>query len=198
MLILYLPTLEIDPKKSAKWRTFLKKLDTRGFSLPSLHLKDNELEKYVCREAEKANCLLSRKLAERIVQYVGKRLKRPHKQSDKHLRLCGRRRNHRRAGGKNGHENMETTVFLLSNALVRGDYSKAYALLDLLMAQREEPYTILAVLSSAYIDMYRVRAAIEAGKTSMAPTEYGDYRGRDFRLKYAERDVRDHFHRNAA
>ena len=62
---------------------------------------------------------------------------------------------------------------------MRGDYSKAYALLDLLMAQREEPYTILAVLSSAYIDMYRVRAAIEAGKTSMAPTEYGDYRGRD-------------------
>ena len=59
------------------------------------------------------------------------------------------------------------------------------------MAQREEPYTILAVLSSAYIDMYRVRAAIEAGKTSMAPTEYGDYRGRDFRLKYAERDVHD-------
>lgn len=55
VLILYLPTLEIDPKKSAKWRTFLKKLDTRGFSLPSLHLKDNELEKYVCREAEKAN-----------------------------------------------------------------------------------------------------------------------------------------------
>lgn len=44
VLILYLPTLEIDPKKSAKWRTFLKKLDTRGFSLPSLRLKDNELE----------------------------------------------------------------------------------------------------------------------------------------------------------
>ena len=64
VLIIYLPTLEIDPKKSAKWRTFLKKLDTRGFSLPSLRLKDNELEKYVCREAEKANCLLSRKLAE--------------------------------------------------------------------------------------------------------------------------------------
>ena len=35
-------------------------------------------------------------------------------------------------------KNMETTVFLLSNALVRGDYSKAYALLDLLMAQRSK------------------------------------------------------------
>ena len=88
-------------------------------------------------------------------------------------------------------KNMETTVFLLSNALVRGDYSKAYTLLDLLISQGEKPITILSVLSGAYIDMYRVRAAIESGKTSRAPAEYGDYKGRDFRLKYAERDMRD-------
>lgn len=190
VLILYLPTLEIDPKKSAKWRTFLKKLDTRGFSLPSLRLKDNELEKYVCREAEKANCLLSRKLAERIVQYVGNDLNALTNEVTSRAFAAAARLPPSR-WKKQSRKIMETTVFLLSNALVRGDYSKAYALLDLLMAQREEPYTILAVLSSAYIDMYRVRAAIESGKTSMAPTEYGDYRGRDFRLKYAERDVRD-------
>ena len=189
--LLYLPTLEIDPKKSAKWRTFLKKLDTRGFSLPSLRLKDNELEKYVCREAEKANCLLSRKLAERIVQYVGNDLNALTNEVTKLCAFAGGGEITAEQVEKTVTKNMETTVFLLSNALVRGDYSKAYALLDLLMAQREEPYTILAVLSSAYIDMYRVRAAIEAGKTSMAPTEYSDYRGRDFRLKYAERDVRD-------
>ena len=191
VLILYLPTLEIDPKKSAKWRTFLKKLDTRGFSLPSLRLKDNELEKYVCREAEKANCLLSRKLAERIVQYVGNDLNALTNEVTKLCAFAGGGEITAEQVEKTVTKNMETTVFLLSNALVRGDYSKAYALLDLLMAQCEEPYTILAVLSSAYIDMYRVRAAIESGKTSMAPTEYGDYRGRDFRLKYAERDVRD-------
>ena len=86
---------------------------------------------------------------------------------------------------------METTVFLLSNALVRGDYTKAYSLLDLLINQGEKPITILSVLSGAYIDMYRVRAAIDSGKTSLAPAEYGDYKGRDFRLKYAERDMRD-------
>ena len=191
VLILYLPTLEIDPKKSAKWRTFLKKLDTRGFSLPSLRLKDNELEKYVCREAEKANCLLSRKLAERIVQYVGNDLNALTNEVTKLCAFAGGGEITAEQVEKTVTKNMETTVFLLSNALVRGDYSKTYALLDLLMAQREEPYTILAVLSSAYIDMYRVRAAIESGKMSMAPTEYGDYRGRDFRLKYAERDVRD-------
>lgn len=191
VLILYLPTLEIDPKKSAKWRTFLKKLDTRGFSLPSLRLKDNELEKYICREAEKANCLLSRKLAERIVQYVGNDLNALTNEVTKLCAFAGGGEITAEQVEKTVTKNMETTVFFLSNALVRGDYSKAYALLDLLMAQREEPYTILSVLSSAYIDMYRVRAAIESGKTSMAPTEYGDYRGRDFRLKYAERDVRD-------
>lgn len=159
VLILYLPTLEIDPKKSAKWRTFLKKLDTRGFSLPSLRLKDNELEKYVCREAEKANCLLSRKLAERIVQYVGNDLNALTNEVTKLCAFAGGGEITAEQVEKTVTKNMETTVFLLSNALVRGDYSKAYALLDLLMAQREEPYTILAVLSSAYIDMYRVRAA---------------------------------------
>ncbi len=159
--------------------------------LPTLRLKDNELDKYVCREAEKANCLLSRKLAERIVQYVGNDLNALTNEVTKLCAFAGGGEITAEQVEKTVTKNMETTVFLLSNALVRGDYSKAYALLDLLMAQREEPYTILAVLSSAYIDMYRVRAAIEAGKTSMAPTEYGDYRGRDFRLKYAERDVRD-------
>ena len=88
-------------------------------------------------------------------------------------------------------KNMETTVYLLSNALVRGDYTKAYSLLDLLLNQGESPQMILAVLSGAYIDMYRVRAAIDSGKTSLAPAEYGDYKGKDFRLKYAERDMRD-------
>ena len=134
VLILYLPTLEIDPKKSAKWRTFLKKLDTRGFSLPSLRLKDNELEKYVCREAEKANCLLSRKLAERIVQYVGNDLNALTNEVTKLCAFAGGGEITAEQVEKTVTKNMETTVFLLSNALVRGDYSKAYALLDLLMA----------------------------------------------------------------
>ena len=45
--------------------------------------------------------------------------------------------------------NFETTVFLLANAIVAGNYSKAYELLDILFYQNEEPIAILAVLATS-------------------------------------------------
>ncbi|MGN0479012.1 MAG: DNA polymerase III subunit delta [Hominenteromicrobium sp.] len=190
-LIFFLPTLEIDTKKSAKWRSFIKKIDAAGYSVCYAHRSDSDLEKFLCREAEKSGCTLSRALAGKILRYTGNDLNALINEISKLCAYAG--------GGEITNDqiesivtkNMETTVFLLSNALVRGDYSKAYSLLDLLINQGEKPITILSVLSGAYIDMYRVRAAIQSGKTSSAPAEYGDYKGRDFRLKYAERDMRD-------
>ena len=191
VLVFFLPTLEIDVKKSAKWRNFIKKVDAAGCSICYARRSESDLEKFLCREAEKRGCTLSRALAGRILRYTGSDLNALTNEIQKLCAFAG-------GGEITGDQieevvtkNMETTVFLLSNALVRGDYSKAYTLLDLLISQGEKPITILSVLSGAYIDMYRVRAAIESGKTSRAPAEYGDYKGRDFRLKYAERDMRD-------
>ena len=198
MLVFFLPTLEIDVKKSAKWRNFIKKVDAAGCSICYARRSESDLEKFLCREARKRGCTLSRALAGRILRYTGSDLNALTNEIQKLCAFAG-------GGEITGDQieeivtkNMETTVFLLSNALVRGDYSKAYTLLDLLISQGEKPITILSVLSGAYIDMYRVRAAIESGKTSRAPAEYGDYKGRDFRLKYAERDMRDLFPRGPA
>lgn len=190
-LIFFLSTLEIDLKKSAKWRSFIKKIDAAGYSVCYAHRSDSDLEKFLCREAEKNGCTLSRTLANKIIRYTGNDL---NALTNELIKLCAFTGGGEITSGQIESivtKNTETTVFILSNALVRGDYSKAYALLDLLINQGEKPITILSVLSGAYIDMYRVRAAIQSGKTSLAPAEYGDYKGRDFRLKYAERDMRD-------
>ena len=84
----------------------------------------------------------------------------------------------------------ETTVFLLANALVAGDYEKAYGLLDVLFYQNEEPIAILGALGASYVDMYRVRAALESGHPYQDAAQYGDYKGRDFRLRNAQKNVR--------
>lgn len=84
----------------------------------------------------------------------------------------------------------ETTVFLLSGALVAGNYEKAYTLLDALFYQREEPIAILGALATSYVDMVRVRAALENGGTYGDAAQYGDYKGKDFRLKKAQQNVR--------
>ncbi|MBP3704938.1 MAG: DNA polymerase III subunit delta, partial [Clostridia bacterium] len=71
VLIFALPTLEIDPKKSAKWRNFIKKIDAAGFSISYARRSESDLVKYLCREAEKAGCTLSRTLADKIIRYAG-------------------------------------------------------------------------------------------------------------------------------
>ena len=86
--------------------------------------------------------------------------------------------------------NLETTVFMLGKAIVAGNYDKAYQVLDLLFYQNEEPVNVLAVLSSVYLDLYRVRAAVQSGFSAQEPAKYFDYKKKEFRLRNAERDVR--------
>ena len=76
----------------------------------------------------------------------------------------------------------------MANAIVAGNYSKAYELLDILFYQNEEPIAILAVLATSYVDMYRVRACIQSGQAVSTLSQYFDYKGKEFKLKNAERD----------
>ena len=74
---------------------------------------------------------------------------------------------------------------------VAGEYEKAYGLLEQLFAQNEEPLSILGALSASYVDMVRVRAALESGGTAQDAARYGDYKGREFRLRNAQRAARN-------
>lgn len=203
-LIFWYPTLEFDVKKAAKWRNFFKKADERGFTLLLGKRDISDLRKLLIREAEKAGCVLSRDNAAKIVEYAGQNVTLLLGEIQK---LCayalGLRDMEQAEELKEGPaeitmamieelvaKSTETTVFLMAGALVGGNYEKAYRLLDTLFYQNEEPIAILGALASSYVDMYRVRAALESGKTSLAPAEYGEYKGREFRLRNAERSVR--------
>lgn len=75
----------------------------------------------------------------------------------------------------------------MSKYVVTGDCDNAYRQLDQLFYQREEPISILAVLSSTYVDMYRVRAVIESGGKAQDAAGIYDYKRKEFRLNQAER-----------
>ncbi len=196
-LVFWYPTLDFDGKKSAKWRKFLKQAQERGNILLCGRRSGPELEKLLLREAEKAGCALSRRNAGRILEYAGQDVTQLLHEMEK---LCAFALG---SGEKNAPPEIteqmiedlvpkttETTVFLMANALLAGNYEKAYGLLDALFYQNEEPIAILGALSSSYVDMYRVRTALESGKTYGAAGEYGDYKGKEFRLRNAERGVK--------
>lgn len=199
-LVFWFPTLDFDGKKSAKWKKFLKQAGAKGDLLFCGRKSDQELRKLLIREAEKAGCVLSRDNAGKIIDHAGRDLTLLLGEINK---LCSYALGLKEARGEEGEaritrdmieelvaKTVETTAFLLANALTAGNYERAYRLLDELFYQNVEPIAILGALAASYVDMYRVRAALESGKPGSAPAEYGEYRGKEFRLQKAERSAK--------
>ncbi len=198
-LVLWYPTLEFDGKKSAKWKKLLKTAQERGGLLLCGRRSAPDLQKLMIREAEKAGCVLSRQNAARIVEYAGQDMVRLRGEMEK---LCafslGQAVNPQTGEPEITAEMIEalvpktteTTVFLMAGALVAGNYERAYSLLDALLLQAEEPIAILGALAASYVDMFRVQTALESGRTSADAGEYGDYKGKEFRLRNGERNAR--------
>lgn len=189
-LVFYYPTLLFEGKRSAKWKKWLTTVSKNGYAVEYCARKPAELEKLMIREAEKAGCGLSKRNAACLVDYVGTDMKSLLNEMEK---LCAF------AAGQEitadmieamVTKSMETTVFILSAELIAGNYEKALSCMDELFYRREEPVGILAALSSTYVDMYRVRVALQSGKSYRAPVEYGEYRGKEFRLSKAERALK--------
>lgn len=198
-LVFHYPTLDFDTKKSAKWRKFLKTVQDSGAVVMCGRRSVQELNKLLVREAEKCGCAISRQNADRIIEYAGQDVTRLLNEIEKLCAFALGNGKTVEAPAKITAEMIETlvpkttetTVFLMSNALVAGNYEKAYRLLDTLFYQNEEPIAILGALSSAYVDMYRVKTALESGKQSSGAVEYGEYKGKEFRLRNAEKNAKN-------
>lgn len=192
-LVFWYPTLDFDGKRSAKWKKFLKQAEELGTVVFCERRSQSELLRFLSREAEKAGCVLSRQNGLKLMEYAGQDLTALGNEMEK---LCAYTLGQGQVEitGEMIEElvakSMETTVFLLAKALVAGDYETAYGLLDALFYQREEPIAILGALAASYLDMYRVRVALESGYTYGDAAQYGDYKGKDFRLRNAQRNAR--------
>ena len=192
-LVFWYPTLEFDGKRSSKWKKFLKQAEERGAVVLCGRRSQTELLRFLAREAEKAGCVLDRAAGLKLLDYAGQDLTSLQNEVEK---LCAYALG-QGAPAITGDmveelvaKSTETTVFLLAKALVSGQYETAYNLLDTLFYQREDPIAIVGALAASYLDMVRVRAALESGHSYSDAAQYADYKGRDFRLRNAQQNVR--------
>lgn len=84
-------------------------------------------------------------------------------------------------------KNLSSRVYDMTEAMVYGDWNNAFKSLNQLFYQQEEPIKILAEISATYVDMYRVRIAVESGLHYEDVANDFDYKRREFRLKKADR-----------
>lgn len=188
VVIFWMDTLAVLPKKSAKWKSFLNQFSKAGEVLELNHRTAASLLKLVCDAAAKRNCVLEKSAANYFLSIVGTDLQSIYQELDKLCFYVGSGEITREAIDAVAVKDIDANAFELAKALLRREYERAYHILDDLFAQKEEPISILYALSSSYIDMYRVKvASVSGGGTEQLTTAF-HYQGREFRLKNAARD----------
>jgi len=193
-LVLWFPTVSPAGKQqSTQWNKFLGAAEKHGSVLLLGRRPPEQLRAELTRQAKKWGCTLPAKSSRLLIEYVGADLHGLLRELEK---LCAY------TLGMGGTEittaaieelvpkSTEITTFLMVDALVEGNYQRAYSLLDVLFTQKEKPTMILAALSTVYVDMYRVLGAQDSGLPCTAPMQYGDYKGKDFRLRRAQKNLR--------
>ena len=189
VFLMYYPSHE-GGKKSAKWNEFLKAVKKNGVTVNFEKKTQAETEKLLCSYAAKLKCELSRSDAAYLISVSKNDLQTLFSELDKLCAYSGSNEITREMIDKVVSFNTETTVFVLSRALIQGELDKAYSLLDVLFNQNEKALSVLGALSSSYIDLYRVKTAILSGYQPRYVGEVFSYKGREFVLDNAGRSVR--------
>ena len=190
VLIFYYPTADFSGKTTAKLKNFLKQATQKGTVIEFKFREAGDLSKRLIKQAEKLGCVLSKQNAERLMDYTGTDMKSLFNEVEKLAAFAAGEEIEKEMIERLVPKNMDATAFMLADALAGGSYEKAYQLMHQLIDGGEELVAVLAALSAAYVDMMRVKAAAESGLSCTAPAEYGSYKGKEFRLRKAERAVK--------
>ena len=181
-------SVTVNAKRSAKWKKFLQAVEKSGCSVEFKRREVGDLVKYLVDLAGKRGVQCSPDCARYLTRVCGLDLNTLNNEMEK---LCAFAQDR----GEITREDVdlvavrttEAATFRLANALMAGEYDRAFGILDDLFYQREEPVTILAALSSAYTDLYRAKAAVESGVTISQAAQDFEYRNLEFKLKNAAR-----------
>lgn len=189
VLIFRLAQLQPDMKKSAKWRQFRDAVGKHGVCVEFGRKTAAEAARILCSGAARRKVALSMELGRTMVEQCGNDLFSLLHELDKLCAIAGE-------GGtitaelieKAATKHLEASIYDLSKAILRTNYTESYTILSRLLGAREKPVDILARLSGAYADLYRAKVAAAAGVPAQSLAADFNYKGREFVLKNAARD----------
>lgn len=185
IVIFWLDTIEVNDR-NGKWIKIIKTFAKYGSAVKLNSRSLSELAKLLCKSAAQRGCTLNRDIAYYMINIVGDDMGTLRNELDK---LCLYKK-----GEDIAKEDIDECVILgaqakifsLTKLIITGKADEAFRDLDLLIKQKEEPAKILAIVSGAYVDMYRVKAAIQSGLNfSDVATYYKEYKNKMFTLENA-------------
>ncbi|MCH5296657.1 MAG: DNA polymerase III subunit delta [Ruminococcus sp.] len=186
VLIISMPSY-IPVKNKTDYDKFLKQTEKIGTVCEFEKLNHSMLEKYIAKWANENGKMISRVNAARLISYCGDDLNMLHNEIDKISAYTKSEEITLEDIEKLATVTLETRVYALSDAVLKGEGQNAYNSLDLLFYQKEEPSHILRAMCDAYVDAYRIRVANECGVLPKDVASDFAYRNRAFALDKARR-----------
>lgn len=188
-MIFWMDTVAVEPKKNAKWKAFLAAAEKHGAVVAFSKKTTGELVKLLVAGTTRRGCSLRPDTARVLIEQCGDDMHLLLGELDKLCALAGEGQEITRVHVETvGTRHLEARVFDLSKAILAGQYTRAYEVIDRLFAGREDPVAVLGVLSNAYADLYRMKIAGAGGARAEDVAKVFSYRGREFALKNAARD----------
>lgn len=193
ILIFWFETTQIDTKKTPeKISKFFQAVCNAGGVVCNITRKSKaELSQLLQKGAFKRSCTIDSATAhyicdtcgddlstiinelEKLCHYVGENGKITKETVDK---VCSR--------------SVEASIYNVSKMLLRGDLTGAVNAVDDLLYMNTDPASILNILSSAYVDMYRAFAAKSVSQKSENIAKDFGYFNTAFRLSDADKNLR--------
>ena len=194
VLIFSQQNVPVDPKKSARWRAILKRVEQAGASVLLDGRSRKDTARFLAALCQQNGCIASPALCEQLIDRCGDDMQLLAQEMEK---LCAYQQQ-----GEIPMEAMEqlcirqldANVFDLARRIVGKNLSGALENLSELFAMGNEPVAILGALNTSFIDLYRCKTAREQGLGVSDVTAAFSYRGREFRVRNAMRDA-DRFSR---
>ena len=191
VLVISMPTLEQDMKKLGDFSKIVTLVKKIGVVCVINKETDISLARQIIKWADSRNIKIEQPDAFKLQEYVGDDLNSIKSELDK---LCNYVGDGNQITGEHIEflvsKRLEANIFNLTDAIVAGDGTKAFNIIDILFYQKEDANDIINVISMAYIDFYRARIGQECGiPTSEIAQEFG-YGKRDFVLKKAPQKIR--------
>ena len=188
VLVFWYDSIEIDLKKSAKWKSIENLFAKAGSSVNLEKRSEGDIAKLIVNSAKKRNCSIDMNNARYLISVSGNDIQTLFSELEKICAYALGREITKQDIDSLAVKSLQARVYDLSKYILASNSDGAYSVLNTLFSQKEEPISILAVISSCYIDMYRVKCAKAANQNENELSNYYSYKGREFLIRNASRD----------
>lgn len=183
------PTFDTSSKtgeagKKSKFKPFLDYVLKVGGEVYELNQRDAvALEHQLALWADKMGKKLSLPTASKIIYYCGTNLQTLRNELDKLVAFTGEREEITVDDvEKVVIKKLEARIFDLMDYVTLGNTDKAYGLLYKLFELKEDPRTIVRLLGTSYVDIYRARVTTESGGNMKDTADFFKYGNRGWVL----------------